>query len=179
MGRKSNASSVQRVTHTNQLRPSKGYSAILVAGDGDTMNLSWDGTRWIGEKWDHPIEYSRPSGYLNTTYQGVDALETLYRDPVNSTVTINSTAMLADEFYQFRELWQSEYDDSLFEVKKWVMAGLNLAGRLTATVGDTGGVTDTLLIGPAIRTRTNRAYLVATNEYDVYTSRYTNLIVYN
>ena len=177
MGRKSNDGGVQRVTHTNQLKPSRGYSAILVAADGDTMNLSWDGTRWISEKWDHPIEYSRSYGYLNATYQGGDTDETLYREPANSTTTINITTMLADEFYQSRELLQSEYNTSLFEVKKWVIAGLNLAGRLTATVLDTGGVTDTPLIGPAIRTRTSRAYLIATNENNVYNCNYYNMIV--
>lgn len=176
MGRKSNIGGTQRVTHTDQLKPSKGYSAILVAADGDAMNLSWNGERWISDVEDTIIELERNTGYLNTTIQGGDTTETVPRDGAFQVFNIVQSYFTADDYFNYRLFFPSESNLKWLEVKKWILAGLNLAGRLTADVSDTGSVADVPYIGPGINSLSVREFLIAADTYATNELDYINWI---
>lgn len=146
---------IQIVTHTNQLRPSRGPLAMLYAEDGDSMLLTYDAGegRWYGDCRSYADYFGEGvSGYITPNYQGNDASMTTYLTtaPDDANLFVNEAALT--------DGWMNDYilagrsiknvEDTRLALKKWVKAGLYLEGRVTSSyIAETAAEADTLSLG--------------------------------
>lgn len=150
MGRQRSAGGEQIVFNAAQLKPSRGYRAILLAEDGDRMDLSYNPV--VGS-WYSPIVpwYEYPAAtqtgvYGTTTYQGNDTSMTEYYEGYEASAIANTARVngWATELNLFKPALPV---DQIFELKKWVKAGLQLNGRVTAAISNTDATADALYLG--------------------------------
>lgn len=187
MGVVTRGTSVQRVSHVRQLKPSLGHKAILVAEDGDTKELSYDSAtrKWYSESWNYrdfvPYPNQINGGYASSTYQGADSTMINYMETLNGFLEFGDSNSHWDSYYADARQPYNNYlgqgDPPAFEVRKWIKAGLALYGRIAADVWNANSTADTPYIGPGIDSYDNALIDTGTDNIEEYELPWRNWVI--
>ena len=119
----------QVVKHADQLRPSLGYDALVVAFDGDIMPVRYNPVTdtWAGDEVDwSPHLRDVDSIYGTATYQGNDASMTIYHTGCLPGMSIDAQTIYEDFYLNGAYVTNGQIGKKPFELNKWLRAGLKL-----------------------------------------------------
>lgn len=167
------ANQIQRVTHASQLRPTRGHTAIVVAADGDELELTYNKTDgiWTGGYRSFADYYrSIPEGYMSTSYQGGDSTMTVWSNGQDNTTFLANAVAFADGWRDDGLVAYNGYlvENPVMALKKWAKAGLVFQGRTTINAITEGNAqADTLNVGFGFSSADSTTFLIGSMPYQL------------
>lgn len=179
MGKQRKSLGTQVVTHADQLKPSRGHKAIIIAADGDMMELTYDSSDLLWKsavtEWSMFPQETQDFGYGAASYQGNDASMTVFMNgwshaAIADGALINNRAGAAMPYSpQLPTLGE-------FHLRKWINAGLELRARATHTISNVDSTADGLHIGMGIYTWNRAMNAFGEFNFDSFAHAYENAV---